>query len=154
MPVDVTVETVINRPRDQVAAFVMDPANDMKWISALKEVRLLTPPPIGVGARVERIAAFMGRSVQYVLEITGYQPGRFLDMKSVKGPFPMRASYQFEDRDSGTLVRVKAHGEAGGVYRFAGPMLAQSVKRHMAGDLERLKQVIENDALNSATKES
>ena len=80
MSVDVTVETVINRPREQVANFVMDPANDMKWIGALKEVRLLTAPPVGTGARVQRIAAFMGRSIEYVLEITDFRPGYLLDM--------------------------------------------------------------------------
>ncbi len=149
MAVDVTVETVINKPREQVAGFVMDPSNDMKWIGALKEVQLLTPPPVGVGARVERIAAFMGKRIEYVLEITDFRPGHLLDMKSVKGPFPMRVMYQFEDKDSGTLVRVKAYGEAGGFYKFAGPMLAQSVKRHMAGDLERLKQVLESEAAKS-----
>jgi len=149
MPVDVTVETVINKPREHVAGFVMDPSNDMKWINALKSVRLLTPPPVGTGARVERIAAFMGRKVEYVLEITDYRLGQLLDMKSVKGPFPMRVMYQFEDKESGTLVRVKAHGEAGGFYKFASPMLAQSVKRYMAQDLEKLKQVLESNASQS-----
>jgi uncharacterized membrane protein len=149
MSVDVTVETVINKPREQVAAFVMDPGNDKKWVSGLQDVRLLTPPPVGVGARVERITAVMGRRVEYVFEITQFQPGRLLETKSVKGPVPIRATFQFEDRDSGTLVRIKAHGEAVGMYRFAGPMLANTVKRNMTQDLERLKQVLENDAPKS-----
>lgn len=41
MPVDVTAETRIARPReDVVAAFATDPANDGRWISAARPARV------------------------------------------------------------------------------------------------------------------
>ena len=32
MAIDITAETVIERPRGEVAAYVVDPANETKWI--------------------------------------------------------------------------------------------------------------------------
>jgi hypothetical protein len=42
MPVDVTAARTIGRPRDEVAAYLRDPANDTSWIGDLRSARLLT----------------------------------------------------------------------------------------------------------------
>ena len=61
MPVDVTATGVIGRPREEVAAYLRDPANDTSWIGGLRSARLLTPGPVAVGSQVERVASFLGR---------------------------------------------------------------------------------------------
>ena len=77
----------IDRPRDQVAAYLRDPANDTTWIGGIRSARLLTPGPVTVGSQVERVASFLGRRVQYVNEITELTADR-LAMRSVRSPFP------------------------------------------------------------------
>ena len=42
MATHVRVETAIDRPREEVAAYATAPANDREWIGALTDVRLLT----------------------------------------------------------------------------------------------------------------
>ena len=74
MAVDVTATGTVNRPRDEVAAFLRDPANDPAWIGGIRGVRLLTPGPVAVGSQVERTASFLGRRVHYVNEITDLTP--------------------------------------------------------------------------------
>ena len=64
MAVDVTATASIDRPRDQVAAYLRDPANDTKWIGGLLSARLLTPGPVTVGSQVERVASFLGLAVR------------------------------------------------------------------------------------------
>jgi hypothetical protein len=140
---DVEVETTIGRPREEVAGFATDPANDTTWIGALSEARLLTDPPIGVGSQVERVASFLGRRIEYVNEIVELVPGVRLAMRSVKAPFPMTVVYEFEDAGGGTLVRIRAGGDASGFYRVAGPILSRAVRRGIERDLARLKQVLE-----------
>src|SRR5215207_1829744 len=49
MGVDVTVERRIERSRDEVARFAMDPANDTRWILALDSARVLPRGPGGGG---------------------------------------------------------------------------------------------------------
>ena len=60
MAVDVTATASIDRPRDQVAAYLRDPANDTSWIGGLRSARLLTPGQVTVGSQVERVASFLG----------------------------------------------------------------------------------------------
>jgi carbon monoxide dehydrogenase subunit G len=145
MSVDVTVEQAIARDRDTVARFVMDPANDTRWIKALTSVQTLDGDvPVGVGTQVERVASFLGRRIEYVNEIVALEPGRRLAMRSVKAPFPMEVTYELEDAGDGTLIRIRAAGDAGGFYRIAGPLLGKAVRRGIARDLAELKRVMED----------
>jgi uncharacterized membrane protein len=142
--VDETVHTRILRPPEQVAAFAMDPANDQRWIGALSSVRTLTDGPFGVGSQVERVASFLGKRLTYVNEITDYQPGRRLSMRSVRAPFPMTVTYDFEpDGPAATRARIRAAGDAGGFYRLAGPLLGRMVRLGVARDLRQLKKRLE-----------
>jgi uncharacterized membrane protein len=141
---DVVVETVVERPRADVATYVTDWRNDPSWIGALRDVRLETEGPLGVGSRVARVASFLGRRIEYVNEVAEYEPDSRLVMRSVKAPFPMTVTYEFEDAgDAATHVRIRAQGDASGFYRLAGPLLDRAVARGIRGDLERLKRVLE-----------
>jgi uncharacterized membrane protein len=140
---DVTVEATVERPRAEVAGYAADWRNDTEWIGALSEARLLTEPPFGVGSRVLRVAGFLGKRIQYVNEVVEYESEERLVMRSVQAPFPMTVTYEFEDADGGTLMRIRAEGDASGFYRLAGPLLSRAVRRSIAADLARLKQVLE-----------
>jgi uncharacterized membrane protein len=141
---DVTVETTIARPRDEVAAYAADHRNDPGWIGAVSESTLVTEPPFGVGAHVRRTAQFLGRRFDYVNEVVSWEPGRRLAMRSVKAPFPMIVVYEWEDAGGGaTRMRIRAGGDASGFYRLAAPLLSRAVRRGITGDLERLKSILE-----------
>ena len=145
MSTDVTVEETIARPRREVAGFATDWRNDPKWIRALDDVRLLTDGDFGVGSRVERVAKFLGRRIEYVNEITAWDGDSRLVMKSVKAPFPMTVIYEFEDDgEAATRMRIRAQGDASGFYRMAGPLLSAAVRRGIGGDLKKLKEVLED----------
>jgi hypothetical protein len=142
---DVTVEQRIDRPRPEVAAFTADPRNDTRWIRALTDVELVTSGPFGVGSQVRRVAAFLGRRMEYVLEVAEHEPGRRLAMRSVKAPFPMTVVYEWEDAgQEATLMRIRTGGQGGRFYKVAGPLLAASVRRGVAGDLAQLRRVLED----------
>jgi len=143
MSVDVTVEREIARERPAVAGFVMDPANDTRWIKALDSVRTLGDGPVGPGNRVERIASFLGRRIEYVNEIVELVPGERLVMRSVKAPFPMEVRYELDEAGDGTRMRIRATGDASGFYRVAGPLLGAAVRRGIERDLDELKKVLE-----------
>jgi uncharacterized membrane protein len=143
MAVDVTATGTIDRPRDQVAAYLRDPANDTSWIGGLRSARLLTPRPVTVGSQVERVASFLGRRVEYVNEVTELTEDR-LAMRSVRSPFPMRVSYGHREAGDGTTeVSVRVEGDAGRFYALLGPLLGLAVRRSIARDLRNLKRVME-----------
>jgi uncharacterized protein YndB with AHSA1/START domain len=141
---DVRAETVVARPRDEVAAYAMDHRHDPVWIGGIREARLVGDAPFGVGSRVERVAGFLGRRIEYVLEVTALDPGSRIVMSSVKAPFPMTVTYEFADADGGTRASVRVQGDASGFYgRLTGPLLSPMVRRNITGDVRRLKRVLE-----------
>jgi uncharacterized membrane protein len=140
---DVSAESTIARPRDAVARYATDWRNDKEWIGALTDVRLVQEEPL----QVARVASFLGKRIEYVNEVVEHEPGRRLVMRSVKAPFPMTVTYEFEDADGGdTLMRIRTEGDASGFYRLAGPLLARAVKRGLDRDLALLKQKLERPA--------
>ena len=146
MAVNVQVEVVINRSRNEVVSYAMEPNNDPIWISGIVESKALTEPPLAPGTQVERVAKFLGKRIEYVLEIVEYDPESYMTMKSIKGPFPMEVSYRFQETPYGTLARIHVQGDASGFYsRIAGPLMSQAVKRNITKDLKRLKRLLESN---------
>jgi hypothetical protein len=143
MAVDVTATASIDCQRDQVAAYLRDPANDTTWIGGLRSARLLTPAPVAVGSQIERVASFLGRRVEYVNEITELTGDR-LAMRSVRSPFPMRVTYGHRQAgDSTTEVSVRVEGDAARYYALLAPLLGVAVRRSLVRDLRNLKRVLE-----------
>jgi hypothetical protein len=143
MAVNVTATGIIDRSRDEVAAYLRDPANDTSWIGGIRSARLLAPGPVTVGSQVERVASFLGRRVEYVNEITELTADR-LAMRSVRSPFPMRVTYGHRDAGNGTTeVSVRVEGDAGRFYALVGPLLGLAVRRSVTRDLRNLKQVLD-----------
>ena len=145
MAVDVKAEILIGRPRGDVASFAMNANNDPIWIGGITEANILTDPPMAKGAKVARIASFMGKRIEYVNEVVEYDPEALLVMRSIKGPFPMIVSYQFEEAAGGTLARIRVQGEASGFFRLASPLLSRAVKRSITNDLKALKKLLESE---------
>jgi uncharacterized membrane protein len=143
--IDVTATTTIEAPRDEVASYVVDNRNDPVWIGGISESQLLGDPPIDIGSRVRRVASFMGKRIEYVNEVTRLDPGSVLEMRSVKSPFPMEITYVFEDVAGGrTRASVRVQGDPSALYRLAGPLLSRQVKKNVQGDLERLRDILED----------
>jgi carbon monoxide dehydrogenase subunit G len=148
MALDETAETRISRTAAEVAAYMFDPANDPAWISGISEAEPLGPPPIDVGSRVRRRASFLGRRIDYVMEVVALEPGRRLAMHAVEAPMPMDVTYEVEPAPGGAVARVRVQGDAGGLYRLAGPLISAQVGRSISGDVARLKDLLEADPPN------
>lgn len=143
MALDETAEAAIARPADEVAAYMFDPANDPIWISGIREAKPLGPTPLTVGSRVRRRASFLGRRIDYVMEVVALDPGRRMAMHAVEAPMPMDVTYEVDPAPDGALARVRVLGDAGGLYRLAGPLVSAQVGRSIDGDVRRLKRILE-----------
>jgi uncharacterized membrane protein len=142
--VDTTARITISRPRADLAAYLRDPANDTTWIGGIRTARLVTAGPVGVGSRVERVASFLGRKVEYANEIVELTDTK-LAMKSVRAPFPMRVTYEFHEAGpEATEVSVRVEGSPKGFYGFAGALMNKAVHRNISRDLRTLKQILES----------
>ncbi len=95
--VDVVTEVVIERPRDDVAAFAVDPDNATRWYKNITSVGWRSAPPLSVGTRLDFVARFLGRELTYTYEVQDLVPGERLVMRTAQGPFPMETTYTWED---------------------------------------------------------
>jgi hypothetical protein len=142
---DVRAERVLPRQRAEVAAYVEDWRHDPVWIGGISDAELVTPGAFGPGSQVQRVASFLGKRVEYVLEVVEHVPHERLAMRSVRGPFPMEVTYTFADAGAGTRMGIEIGGDASGFYRLATPLMSRQVRSSITGDLARLEQVLTDD---------
>jgi uncharacterized membrane protein len=137
---------VVNRPIEEVFAFVSNPENVPKWSSLSREVKITSAGPIGVGTTYRSVVAFLGRRIEGETEITEYQPNRSLAEKSKSGPFPVENRTTFERVDGGTRVNFTAVAEPGGFFKLAEPLLVGMIKRQFEADFANVKDLLESHA--------
>jgi uncharacterized membrane protein len=142
--VDVLTETVIDRPRAQVAAYAADPGHAPDWYENIESVEWKTQPPIAVGSRMAFVARFLGRRLAYTYEIVELEPGEKLVMRTAEGPFPMETTYTWESAgDTSTRMTLRNRGEPSGFSRVSAPLMAAAMRRANRKDLARLKALLE-----------
>ena len=145
MSLDVTTETVIDRSVADVAAYAGDPTNAPQWYANIKSIEWRTPPPLGVGSRLDFVAQFLGRWLVYTYEVIELLPGRRLVMRTAQGPFPMETTYTWEPvDDTRTRMSLRNRGNPSGFARITEPVMAAAVRRANQKDLARLKQLLES----------
>jgi len=145
--VDVLTEVEIARPRGEVATYASDPDNATAWYENIKTVEWKTArQALSVGARVAFTAAFMGRRLAYIYEITDFVPGERLVMTTADGPFPMETTYTWQETQTGsTKMTLRNRGQPAGFSKLAAPVLAAAMRRANRNDLKRLKAILETN---------
>jgi uncharacterized protein YndB with AHSA1/START domain len=144
MAVNVTTETVIRRPREEVAEYVSDPTKTPEWYVNIVSVEWKTPAPLVAGSRIAFVAQFLGRRLAYTYEVVGFVPGERLVMRTEQGPFPMEPSSVWESTPEGdTRMTLRNRGTPAGFSSLAAPFMSASMRRANKKDLARLKGLLE-----------
>jgi uncharacterized protein YndB with AHSA1/START domain len=144
MGVDVLTETLINRPCEEVAAYAANPSNAPQWYVNIESVNWQTPPPVGVGSRMDFVARFLGRRLAYTYEVVDLVPGERLVMRTAEGPFPMETTYTWEPAGAGTTrMTLRNRGEPSGFARVGASIMAAAMRRANRKDLAHLKSRLE-----------
>jgi hypothetical protein len=77
------------------------------------------------------------------MEVVEHEPHRRLVMHAVEAPAPMDVMYEVEPHPDGSRPRVRVQGDAGGLYRVAGPLMGRQVRRSITGDVPAVKRILE-----------
>jgi hypothetical protein len=143
MALDVLASIEIARPPAAVAAYQFDPANDPAWIGGVKSAERLTEGPMSAGSRVRRLGSFLGRPIEWVMDVVELVPARRMAMHAIRSPFPMDVTYGLAPAATGTRASIRIRGEARGMYGLMGPLTPFMVRRSVQSDLGRLKRAVE-----------
>lgn len=142
MSVDVRPRVLVRKTPGEVAAFMFDPANDLRWTGGITSSTPARPGPLVEGATVERTAKFLGRSFTYGYVVTRHEPDKLVELK-VDRPFPMTVTYELTPDPNGTMVSIHAAGSPGRFFGWATPLMRRQVRVSIAADLERLRACLE-----------
>jgi len=134
---------VIERPPNEVFAYLSDSSKLPEWQASLIEARQETPEAMSAGTKVREVRKFLGKRMESVLEVTAYEPGRELSFKVVSGPLPFHVRQLLERVEVGTRIDVVMEGEPGGFFKLAEPFVVRAVERELANNLATLKDVLE-----------
>ncbi len=133
----------INRPVEEVFAFVTDVANFTTWNEQAGQAEQASEGPVGLGARYRGTIDFMGRTMQWVSEITEFEPHRKAVQKIRMGPTEMTMGWFLEPAEKGTRFTIRSEGPTGGLAKLAGPLMDRSMEKQMEDNLAHLKALLE-----------
>lgn len=133
----------INRPIDQVFAFVANPDNNPNWQPEVIEHRKLTDGPMDVGTKFRHVSKFMGRRIEVNGRVTEFEPNLKIAFEVESGTLLYTIDYQMESVRSATRFTYASLAEINGLLRLAQPLMVIAAKRVIDADLARLKRVLE-----------
>jgi carbon monoxide dehydrogenase subunit G len=146
MPIRASIE--IDAPIEHIWAVLADIERQPEWMHDLREVRVLTPPPVGVGTRaVGRVKAF-GIAVEDPIEITVFEPPVRYAIRHdgfVSGTGDIRLVLQGHDSSGPTVVTWEEVLEAPILPHLGAVVLAAVFGPIFERDLERLAGLVEVD---------
>jgi uncharacterized membrane protein len=145
----VRIETsmVINRPVEEVFAFLSNMENNMKWRTSQQEVKKLSEGPIGLGTTYRMVNHVLGRQLETEAEVIEFEPNRKYTSRDKSGTLPLKAQRIFEAVEGGTRVTFRLQADPGGVFKIAAPLFATLAKRGIESDAAKLKDLLEAGAL-------
>jgi uncharacterized protein YndB with AHSA1/START domain len=138
---EVTVH--LNKPVEQVFAFLTDTSKLSTWQSNLIKSEQLTEGPLRTGSRFREVRRINNKEEEIEGEITNLELNKRLETKTATKPQAM-VSYSLDPEQGGTRLRYKFILVTSGLMRLMEPMIASSIKKGTQSDFETLKRILEN----------
>jgi uncharacterized membrane protein len=144
---DVTSETVIERPIDEVFDYMSKLENVPAWLDGCKKVWVLEGDSEAVGGKVAHLDEFMGREFEAHFEVVEWEPQTRMVFEAVSGPFRGTSEETLEEEsDDATLVTIRVKGEPAGFLKMLSFGAKRMAQQQIDRSLENLKEILEGDA--------
>lgn len=139
---------VIERPIEDVFAFVSDPSNDPQWCPTVRNAWEVGPGEPVVGREYE----FMHKPAPIKwapirVQITELTPPTSFGARSTDSQGYYDYRYELEPVETGTMVTHRTESNFTGALRFVAPLVKGHLQKLMSKQLSNLKGVLEEDKL-------
>ena len=137
-----TYSVTVNRPVEQVFAFVADGEKCPQWRPGVLDIK--RESGTGVGTRyAQGVAGPMNRRVAADYEITVYEPNTRIEFQTVAGPVRPHGRYDFQAVSGGTRLTFSLDAKLSGIRKFLmGPPVQKTMNVEVRA-LDNLKRVLE-----------
>lgn len=139
----------IERPVDEVFAYVSDPVNDEKWHNTVLRAWRTSEGPIGVGSTFKWDAKFFGRREADV-KVTKYEPTSLFATHVQSGWMEVVVTYLLAAENGATRVTRRTETPLPGLLRFLDPIVRPIARPFVSKDngdhLGLLKNALEKPA--------
>jgi uncharacterized protein YndB with AHSA1/START domain len=129
----------IHRPVDEVFAFLSGVEHGPQYISGQREAHQTSSGPMGIGTTFDTAGTFLHKGASN--EVTEYEPNARFAWKTASGA-PGSTTWQLQPSGPSTRVTFTRTSEAGGVMRFAEPVLSGMANSQVDRDLGTLKELL------------
>ena len=136
-------EIVINRPVDEVFDFVADERNEPRYNPKMRVAEQISEGPIGEGTRFRAETVSMGRTVEMVIEFTGFERPRRIEETVHMSSMDLQGGLTFDPVAGGTRMRWSWDLEPRGGLRLMGPMITRMGRRSERTIWTSLKRFLE-----------
>ena len=135
---------VIERPPDQVFAFLTDPGNDHRWRRHVKEISASLP--MRRGSLVHQVVRGpAGRGIRADFEVTAFEPPTRFAFNVTAGPVKPVGEFLFRPLGTGTEVTFSLRAGLGGLKKLLMSRPVQSSMDSEAASLDTAKLLIERE---------
>lgn len=143
-----TAETVVNRPNEQVWAFISDVKSMERWVTGVSDVKAPADGKLAAGATFQSAYRYAGHTHEVTYSVTAFAPGKRIAIRSIQGPFPFKWEVGLEPAGDGTRVRHTVDAGADSLvtaimFAVMWPLMRYGMRRGLRKDLERLKEALE-----------
>src|SRR4051794_29994323 len=136
--IHVTTAVRVERPLEEVFAYVREPRNLPVWNSAVTNVR---EGSAGGSYVMER--DLPGGTTVDDLEVVDLLPGAEVTLRTTSGPSPFVYRIRLTTNDGATVVTADVDASFGRAAELAGPLATQLFKRGVQSNLRTLKRALE-----------
>jgi|SRR5436190_8536904 len=135
-------EVVIDRPVDEVFAFLANAENETQWRPGVLDIRKVSGD--GAGEVYEHgVKGPGGRRIPADFEITDYRPNELLAFRTLKGPVRPTGRFELSRDGGGTRVRFSLDAQLSGPKKWLMGRMVQKTMNAEMDALENLKRVLE-----------
>jgi carbon monoxide dehydrogenase subunit G len=141
----VHAEVTIDQPIEQVFSYISDPRNESHWMPGATGISNVSDGPTHVGTTYDSMVHFLGRRMDFAVEVTELNEPREYGYRSKHGALEAQRQFSLEPVEGGsTQIRMdlRAHSHHS-VLRFAEDVLLRAGRRHEQHSLENLRDILE-----------
>jgi carbon monoxide dehydrogenase subunit G len=137
-----SIDITIDRPVEEVFAFLTDAANHPKWDRSSVAMELEQPGPWRTGTTFREVRRTGPGTSAIRSTIAELEPNRRMEIRSLSGA-PFQGHWRLAPDGTGTRLQWSGEMQITGFARLFEPLIARSFSKDVEANFARLKRLLE-----------